>query len=54
MSTYDAFFASLNAQQKKDFEQEYRKLVLSELLIALMAQNKKSENNGQIRSNNHR
>ena len=36
MSTYDTFFASLNARQKKDFEREYKELLLSELLIALM------------------
>jgi len=35
-STYDEFVESLSEKEKKEFEQEYRELVLSELLIALM------------------
>ena len=35
-STYDEFVESLSEKEKKEFEEEYRELVLSELLIALM------------------
>jgi len=35
-STYDEFIKSLTPQQKKDFEKEYKDLLLSELLIAIM------------------
>lgn len=37
-STYDEFIESLSTKQKKEFEAEYRELLLSELLIALMNQ----------------
>lgn len=36
MSTYDEHIASLSPKELKDFENGYRELVLSELLIALM------------------
>lgn len=35
-STYDEFIKSLTQQQKKEFEKEYKDLLLSELLIAIM------------------
>jgi len=35
-STYDEFVESLSEKEKKEFEEKYRELVLSELLIALM------------------
>lgn len=35
-STYDEFIKSLTPQQKKEFEKEYKDLLLSELLIAIM------------------
>jgi len=35
-STYDEFVESLSKEEKEEFEKEYRELVLSELLIALM------------------
>ena len=35
-STYDEFVESLSEKEKREFEEEYRELVLSELLIALM------------------
>lgn len=37
-STYDKYIKSLSAQEKKDFEKEYRDLLLSEMLIAAMEQ----------------
>ena len=35
-STYDEFIKSLTPQQKKEFEREYKDLLFSELLIAIM------------------
>lgn len=35
-STHDAFFKSLSPQKRKVFEQEYKELLLSEMLIAAM------------------
>jgi len=37
-STYDEFIESLSPKEKEEFEKEYKDLVLSELLIALMEQ----------------
>lgn len=37
-STYDEFIESMTEKEKKEFEAEYRDLLLSELLIALMNQ----------------
>jgi hypothetical protein len=37
-STYDRFFEKLSPQEKKEFEQEYQDLLISELLIAIMKQ----------------
>lgn len=35
-STYDTFVESLSSQEKKEFEQEYKDLLLSEMVIAIM------------------
>ena len=35
-STYDTFVSSMNAQERKAFEQEYRKLLIAELIAAAM------------------
>ena len=35
-TTYDTFIESMSEEEKKEFEKEYRELVLSELFIALM------------------
>lgn len=35
-TTYDKFFKTLNKQQKKSFEDDYKDLLLSEMLIAAM------------------
>ncbi|MFC1842001.1 helix-turn-helix domain-containing protein [Candidatus Dependentiae bacterium] len=35
-TTYDIFVKSLSPKEKEEFEKEYKELVLSELLIALM------------------
>lgn len=37
-STYDEFIESLSAKEREEFEGEYKDLLLSELLIALMEQ----------------
>src|SRR5436309_2306882 len=37
-STYDKFYEALSPQEKKEFDQEYKDLLLSELLIAIMKQ----------------
>jgi len=34
-STYKRFIKSLTPQEKKDFEKEYKELVLSEMILAL-------------------
>lgn len=41
-STYDKFVEGLSAQEKREFQQEYRELVLSELILAAMAQDEVS------------
>lgn len=38
-TTYDQFVESLDLQQKKQLNEQYRELLLSELLIALMHDN---------------
>ena len=42
MTTYDQFVESLDAKQRKQLNEEYRELLLSELLIALMKDNETS------------
>ena len=37
-STYDKFYESLSAEEKKDFDNEYKDLLISEMLFAAMAQ----------------
>jgi hypothetical protein len=37
-STYDKFVGSLTPQEKKEFEDGYRELLVSEMLIAIMRQ----------------
>jgi DNA-binding Xre family transcriptional regulator len=37
-STYDEFVHSLTSNQKKSFDEEYRDLLVSEMLIAMMHQ----------------
>lgn len=39
-STYDELIDSLSAKEKKEFEEEFKELVLSELVLALMEQDK--------------
>jgi len=39
-STYDNYLSSLSAKEKKKFEEEYRGLVLSELILAIMEQDR--------------
>ena len=41
-STYDEFLESLTPKQKKEFEKEYKDLLLSELLIAAMEEDEVS------------
>ena len=36
LSTYDKFIKTLSNKEKKEFEQEYKNLLLSELVLALM------------------
>ena len=35
-STYDTFVSSMNAQERKAFEQEYRDLLIDEMIAAAM------------------
>ncbi len=37
-STCDEFVESLKAKEKKDFEQEYKDLLFSEIILAIMEQ----------------
>lgn len=37
-TTYDEFIEKLSPQQKQEFDEEYRELLLSELVLAAMAQ----------------
>ena len=37
-STYDKFIEKLSPQEKKEFDQEYKDLLLSELILAAMTQ----------------
>lgn len=41
-STYDAFVESMTPKQRKEFEEGYRELLISEMLIAVMHQDKVS------------
>ena len=41
-TTYDEFVTSLTAEEKAEMDRDYTELVLSELLIALMQENKVS------------
>lgn len=41
-STHDEFLESLSPRQLKEYNQEYRKFLLSELIIALMEDNETS------------
>lgn len=36
ITTYDRFMESLNPEERRDYEKEYRNLLFSELLISLM------------------
>jgi hypothetical protein len=35
-STYDRFIASLTPQERKEFDNEYKELAFSEMLLAIM------------------
>jgi hypothetical protein len=37
-STYEEFVGSLNQKEKREFEEEYKELLLSEILLAIMAE----------------
>lgn len=37
-STYEEFVSSLSQKEKREFEEEYKELLLSELLLAIMAE----------------
>ena len=37
-TTYDRFVTSLSPKEKRDFEREYKELVISEMLLAAMEQ----------------
>jgi transcriptional regulator with XRE-family HTH domain len=41
-STHDEFLESLNPKQRREYEEEFREFLLSELLMALMEENEKS------------
>jgi hypothetical protein len=48
LSTYDIFYKSLNNNQQKKFDEEYRELLISELLIATAQEDTASAKNHNL------